>query len=131
VSDPDLGRYRVRREGLPDDALVVVRGGLLELLGLRSDALAAERRFGIAGLSVFAAPDEAALEALATERLARFDVLTLVTMGELRLHGLEVVPTFRHPHYTIILRDIDADLRRLLECENVLRINRHRGATEP
>lgn len=117
--------YRIRTEELPDDALVVVRGGLLELAALRSDAVAAEGRFGVAGLSLFAATDEAALDDIAAGRLIRFDVLTLMAAGTLRQAGLELLPTFRRPHYTLLLPTLDADLRTLLSCENVVRINPH------
>ena len=47
------------------------------------------------------------------------------TAGSLRQAGLELLPTFRGPHYTLLLPDRDADLRTLLSCENVVRINPH------
>ena len=49
--------YRVRRERPPDDTLIVIHGGLLDLVTLRSDAEAAKRRFGQHGISVFGVPD--------------------------------------------------------------------------
>jgi hypothetical protein len=33
------------------------------------------------------------------------------------------VPTFKSPHYTIMLPNLAADLRRLLACENVIWVN--------
>ena len=57
-------------------------------------------------------------EVLARSRMVRFDVLTLVTLGVLRAAGLETVPTFKSPQYTIMLPNLGADLRRLLACEN-------------
>lgn len=110
---------------MPDHALVLVRGGLLEATTLRSDAAAARVRFGEYGISVFGAADEQALDLLAAERLNRFDVLTVTTVGAIRRAGLEILPTFRRPHYTILLPDLDGDLRRLLECHNEVRLNPH------
>ena len=115
--------FRVRRETLADDALVVVRGGLLEVTTLRSDAEAARERFGEAGISVFGADDEDALHELARVRVSGFDVLTLMTVAALRGVGLEPVPTFRRPHFTIMLPDLEADLLKLMACENEIWVN--------
>jgi hypothetical protein len=57
--------FRVRLEALADDALIVVRGGLLDAASLRDDAEAAYERFGEYGVSVLSAIDEDALDALA------------------------------------------------------------------
>ncbi|MDP1792584.1 MAG: hypothetical protein Q8K63_00495, partial [Acidimicrobiales bacterium] len=63
--------------------------------------------------------------ALASHRLAQFEVLTLLSTGALRDVGLSFAPTFRRPHYTIFLDDLEADLRRLLQCHNEVRLNAH------
>jgi hypothetical protein len=115
--------YRIRDESLPGYTFLVVRGGLLEITTLRADAEAARRRFSIGGVSVFGAGDATGVEVLARSRMVRFDVLTLVTFGVLRAAGLETVPTFKAPHYTIMLPNLEADLRRLLACENVIWVN--------
>src|SRR5437588_8834489 len=115
--------YRTRDESLPGDSFLVVRGGLLEITILRADAEAARRRFSIEGVSVFGAGDATDVEVLARSRMVRFDVLTLVTLGVLRAARLERVPTFKSPHYTIMLPNLEADLRRLLACENVIWVN--------
>lgn len=115
--------YRIREESLPDDVHIVVRGGLLEIASLRADAEAARRRFGRGGISVFGAADLEGLEGLARTRLTRFDMLTLATVGALRASGLEILPTFKSPHYTIMLPSLEDDLRRLITCENVLWAN--------
>ena len=120
-----MSPYRVRTEGLADDALVIVRGGDLDIDLIRSDALAAHARFGEYGISVFGAADEAALDALARDRLAQFEILVLMTAGAIRRAGLELRPTFRRTHYTIILADLDRDIPRLMSCEKVQRPNRY------
>ncbi len=116
---------RIRREGIADSALVVVRGGLLDLDTLRFDAIEAHRRFGEYGNSVFAAAGDDEVDALARDRLSRFEVLTVMTVGAIRIAGLDLRPTFRRPHYTIMLPRLDQDLALLLGCENVVRPNPH------
>ncbi|MHB8670768.1 MAG: hypothetical protein ACYDAD_09455 [Acidimicrobiales bacterium] len=120
-----MSPYRVRSEDLADDALIVVRGGDLDPAVLRADAVAAHARFGEYGVSVFAVADEPALDELARHRLAQFDVLVLMTAGAIREAGLELRPTFRRPHYTILIPDLDRDIERLVACENVRRANPH------
>ena len=71
--------------------------------------------------------DEAALDALARDRLAQFEILVLMTAGSNRRAGLELRPTFRRPHYTIILPGLDGDIDRLLSCHRVQRTNRYHG----
>lgn len=114
---------RIRQEQLADDALIVVRGGRLDVASARFDAVEAHRRFGEYGVSVFAADDEGAFDDLSRGRLNRFGLLTVMTAGAVRTAGLELRPTFRRPHYTIMLPDLDEDLLRLVGCENVVRPN--------
>ena len=120
-----MSPLRVRRESLADDALVVVRGGLLDPTRLRRDALLTFIRFGVYGVSVMAAPDEAALDDIARTTLQRESVLTIMTAGAIGDRGLELRPTFRRPHYTIVLPDLDADVDRLVSCDNVVWPNPH------
>jgi hypothetical protein len=117
--------YRVRSEQLADDALIVVRGGDLDIDLIRGDAVAAHARFGEYGISVFGAVDDAAVDVLARDRLAQFAMLVLMTAGTIRRAGLELRPTFRRPHYTIMLPDLDSDIGRLMRCEKVQRTNHY------
>jgi hypothetical protein len=48
-----------------------------------------------------------------------------MTAGAIRRAGLELRPTFRRPHYTVMLPEPDRDIARLLACENEPRPNRH------
>ncbi len=113
-----MSPLRLRRERVPDDALVVVRGGDLDEEALRRDARRTFRRFGEYGVSVLAAPTPAELDELAQTVLVRWDVLVLITAGAIRAAGLELRPTFRRPHYTIMLPDLDRDVVRLAGCDN-------------
>lgn len=83
------------------------------------------RRFGVYGVSVLSAADEAALDDIAATTLVRESALTLMQAGTIRSAGLELRPTFRRPHYTIVLLDLDADLPQLVACENVVQPNPH------
>jgi hypothetical protein len=74
---------------------------------------------------VFAAADEDALDQLAAGRLNRFELLTLMRAGVLRAARLELRPTFRRPHYTVMLPDPEPDIERLLECDHEVRENRY------
>jgi len=119
--------YRARIEQFADDSLIVVRGGDLDVDHIRSAAVAARARFGEYGISVFGAADEAAVDVLARDRLVQFEVLVVMTAGTIRGAGLELRPTFRRPHYTITLPDLDRDMDRLMSCERVQRTNRYHG----
>jgi hypothetical protein len=120
-----LSPLRVRREPAPDDGLLLVRGDELEAETLRRDAVRTHRRFGEYGVSVLGAWSEADIDELAAGLLRRFEVLTVMTAGALRQSGIELRPTFRRPHYTVMLPDVDEDILRLLRCENERRVNDH------
>ena len=66
---------------------------------------------------------EVELDELARGLLVRFDVLTVMTAGALRRAGLELRPTFRRPHYTVMLPELDDDIERLIRCDNEVRTN--------
>ncbi len=100
---------RVRKERRAPGSLMVVRGGDLSEEEIRRDALRAHRRFGEYGISVLGAQSDRALDEIARGPLVRFDVLTLFTAGELRRSDLELRPTFRRPHYTVMLPVLDED----------------------
>ena len=53
-----------------------------------------------------------------------------MTVGTIRAAELEVRPTFRRPHYSVMLPDLDADVARLARCENVPWRNPHYQAPE-
>lgn len=125
-----MNPLRRRAEDPPDDTLVVVRGGTLDAARLRRDATLTFRRFGEHGVSVLAAPDDEALDVLAGTTLQRERLLTLMRMGTLRAAGLEVRPTFRRPHFTVMLPDLDVDVARLVACDNEVRENPHYVGTE-
>ncbi len=118
-----MSPLRVRREPAPDDGLLLVRGDELAAETLRRDAIRTYRRFGEYGVSLLGASIEADLDELAAGLLRRFEVLTVMTAGALRRSGIELRPTFRRPHYTVMLPDLDEAIFRLLRCDNERRVN--------
>lgn len=116
---------RVRREDLQDDALVAVRGGTLDRDTLIADAMRTFRRFGEYAVSVLAAPTDEDFDLLARTTLLRYERLTVMTAGAIRRAGLELRPTFRRPHYSVMLPDLSADVERLAPCDNESRPNPH------
>lgn len=122
-----MAGYRIRREQL-QPGLVVIRGDLLDRDLLRVDAERARRRFGQYGISVMAARDAGAIDDLARTVFRRFEWLTITTVADIQRTGLEILPTFRRPHCTVLLPDLEADLDRLLRCQTVLAINPHAEA---
>jgi hypothetical protein len=48
-----------------------------------------------------------------------------MTADTIRRAGLELRPTFRRPHYTIMLPDLDPDIDRLMKCEKVQMTNHY------
>lgn len=120
-----MSPLRVRREPAPDDGLFLVRGDELVAETLRRDAIRTYRRFGEYGVSVLGASTEADIDELAGGLLRRFEVLTVMTAGALRRSGIQLRPTFRRPHYTVMLPDLGEDIFRLLRCDNERRVNRY------
>jgi hypothetical protein len=115
---------------VPDDDLFLVRGDELAAETLRRDAIRTYRRFGEYGISVLGALTETDIDELAGGLLRRFEVLTVMTAGALRRSGIELRPTFRRPHYTVMLPNVDEDVFRLLRCENERRVNDYYEAEE-
>lgn len=57
--------------------------------------------------------------------LRRYAELTLTAAGAIRRAGLELRPTFRRPHYTVMLPNLVTDIDRLVQCDNEVRRNSH------
>lgn len=102
---------------LANDDVVVVRGGALDEDLLRGDATRYFSVYGTYGLSVFAARDITVDELAQESPLVRFDVLTLMRVGDLRAATLRLEPTGRNQrHYTLAWDNLDEGLRGLLAC---------------
>jgi hypothetical protein len=100
----------VRDEEPPDDAAVVVRGGLhsLDVEKVREVCLDSMADSGFYGLSVFAALD-GDVEALCRRigRLRSPGTLWVAPCGLLRERGFRLLATDAEPHYDVVLPDVD------------------------
>jgi hypothetical protein len=108
----------IRREQPPDDAVVVVRAGVMDRRGLEEAASRCFDGYGILGISVEAAINTPVATACRTSRhLIRYRHVRLSTFGQLRTSGFAVVATFAHPHFTVTLADLsELTIARLDRC---------------
>ena len=116
-----MPKDRYRREGdtLERDNIVVLRGGALDHDVLRVDAQRNHRIYGSYGVSVFALRDATLDEIAQKPPLVRFDSLTLITVGALRVAELPLEPTGRDPHhFDVVLDVLEPGLARLCACEH-------------
>ncbi len=101
----------IRDEQPPDDAVVVIRGGLhsLDLARIRETAEDSLADVGFYGLSVFAAYDgdvRALCERI--QRLRSPGVIWVARVADLRANGFELVATDAAPHFDVVLPDLAA-----------------------
>jgi hypothetical protein len=121
-----VAKERHRRPGdtLDDDETVVIRGGELDRLLLRDDALRNHAIYGVFGISVFALRDATVDELAQQTPMVRFETLTLITVGALRAAGLALEPTGRNPrHFDVVFDDLDLGVERLCGCEHRTVVN--------
>jgi len=108
-------RIALRDEDVPDDAVVVVRGGEMNSDHVRRSATDAYDEFGLYAVSVFLVQD-ASVEAVCRDlpELQRYGKVRLSTVGRLRSLGFALIPTFDRPHFDVVLPDLtDGTLDRL------------------
>jgi len=110
----------LRDEVPPDDAAVVVRGGLLSPESVQRTVERCRREYGFLGLSVFGAVGITVAELVATVPQvgpSRYRQVRLSTFGLVRAAGFAAWPTNRFPHFSIVLPDLDqVTLERLEAC---------------
>jgi hypothetical protein len=76
----------------------------------------------------FLASDAAEVDVLRETRLERFFTVVVFRRDDLIALGIEVVPTFKAPHVTLAVADLELLLERLLECQHETMANvHHRG----
>lgn len=106
---------------IDDDEIVIVRGGELDPIVLRADALRYHSVYGTYGISVFALRGITVDELAQQPPLVRFPTLTLVAAGVLRSAGLRLEPTGRNPqHFTVGFGSLDDSIEILASCEQRL-----------
>lgn len=136
MNQDDL-RPHVRDEQPPSDAVVVLRGGpdtVTKLAGHARRTNAAYCLDGepVWGVSVFAALDDvgpASIDGLLAHRVVSYRLVHTPTIGSLVDAGFELLPTFRRPHFTLLLSsDAEHDLRRLLNALGLPQVNPYHGS---
>lgn len=112
-------RLPIRREHPPDDAVVVVRAGVMAPDRVVDTATDAFEDFGVYTVSVEAAIDISVDELCrSSPRIAdRYGKVRLSSFGRLRAAGFAVLPTFTHPHFDVVLPDLsEVTVARLERC---------------
>jgi hypothetical protein len=96
-----------RREAPPDDAVVVIRAGVMDQGGIETAASRCFDGYGVLGISVEAVTEGSVADACRrSRRLVRYRHVRLSTFGKLRTAGFALVATFDHPHFTLMLPDL-------------------------
>jgi hypothetical protein len=108
----------LRPEQPPDDAVVVIRGGLLGRTSVEQTARRLLRLNGMLGISVEGAIGVSVLDACqSSRRLAPYRRIRLSTFGRLRAAGFALLATHEHPHFTLVLSDLsELTIARLDRC---------------
>lgn len=99
----------IRAEALPDDLLLVVRGGRNSLSNAVLERAATDtwERHRFFGVSVFGAPgDDLADLSRREPAIRRREQVRVARVGVLRRSGFEVVATFPNPaHYSVVMEE--------------------------
>jgi hypothetical protein len=115
-----LPRPSIRDESPPDDAAVVVRGGLhsLDVEKVRDTCLDSMADSGFYGLSVFATLDgDVAALCARVRRLRSPGTIWVAQCGALRRSGFELLATDAQPHYDVVLPNVEtATIQRVVAC---------------
>lgn len=108
----------IRQEEPPDDAVIVIRAGVMDSGDLGKSAMQCFERYGLLAISVEAVIDATVDEACRTSpRLGRYRQIRLSSFGRLRKGPFAVVATFEPPHFSVPLPDLsELTLARLDRC---------------
>jgi hypothetical protein len=108
----------IRPEDVPDEAIVVIRAGVMERATLEHAASQCFQAYGLYGISVEAvvgATVDAACRS--SRRLRQYRHIRLSTVGRLHEANVTLLPTFEHPHFTVVLPDLsELTLVRIDRC---------------
>ena len=112
-----MQRLQLRNESPPDDAVVVIRGGMMMLDSLRRSAQVAHQETGIHLISVFLVDGLNINAVCSRPELKRYRSIRTSRVGELRRTGFLLLATFQNPHYDIALPNLDDEtLINLIKC---------------
>ena len=98
---------RLRSEQPPDDAAVVLRAGVMGPDNIRRSAERTFAIYAVYGISVEGVIGRTVLDACrASERMAAYRHIRLLSFGRLRSAGFALLATFDHPPSTLVLADL-------------------------
>lgn len=108
----------IRAEQPPDDAVVVLRAGVMSPVSIRRSAERTFELYAVYGISVEAIVQGSVLEACRKSlRVGRYSQIRLSRFGRLRAAGFALLATFEHPHFTVVLADLsELTIVRLGRC---------------
>lgn len=109
-------RLGVREERPRPDASVVLRGGPDTASLLRSHARRLNRLYTLDGAPVFGVSVFVAFgdigpsseRTILSRKLHSYPTIYRTTVGQLLAQGLDLLPTFAAPHYTVVSPNLDA-----------------------
>ena len=110
---------RLRKAGLPENAVLVVRGNLLEAAVLRADASLVSERYPtweLTGVSSFYARNSQEVAVLCETKLDRFALVFTFRRADLESAGVQILATYRTPHVTLAAASADALTQMLQSC---------------
>ena len=112
-----MRRLQLRNESPPDDAIVVIRGGMMMLESLCKSAEASYRETSLYLISVFLSHEQNFNAVCSRPELRRYKSIRTSHVGELRRTGFLLLATFQNPHYDIALPNLfDETLINLVKC---------------
>ncbi len=112
-----MQRLQLRNESPPDDAVVVIRGGLMMLESLRKSAEVSQKETGLYLISVFLSHEPNINAVCSRPELKRYKLIRTSHVGELRRTGFLLLATFQNPHYDVALPNlVDETLVNLIKC---------------
>jgi len=124
--DDEMKFVLLRGEEPPDEAVVVVRGGMngLDPTTVARTATRSLDAMGFLGVSVFLALDQTVAELCSSlDELVRYRQIRMSTVGAVRTAGFAFLATGDRPHFDIVLPDLDA--------ATLARLDRAFAAAEP
>lgn len=104
----------IRVEALPQEAVVVIRGGPITVAKIVEHARRQQAVFTYRGEPMVAISVDLTIEAWSVERILRERMWSrskyaTTTVGELRSAGYELVATSAAPHYSVVLPAASSD----------------------
>jgi len=111
-------RLPIRHEEPPEDAVIVIRAGVMDSANLEKAAAQCFDRYGVFAISVEAVIGMTVDQACRTSpRLAQYRQVRLSSFGRLREGPFAVLATFDAPHFSVLLPDLsELTLPRLVRC---------------